>query len=81
MITLWPSHPSDPQPRRATILNLYTEIDYRRQGLAKRLMRMMIEWCRREGFAWVSLHASEEGKRLYVALGFKPTNEMRLTLK
>jgi GNAT superfamily N-acetyltransferase len=44
-------------------------------------MQTMIEWCRREGFARVNLHASEDGRHLYESLGFEPSNEMRLKLR
>jgi GNAT superfamily N-acetyltransferase len=81
VITQWPAHPLDAQTRRATILNLYTVPAYRRQGIARALMTAMVDWCRREGFASVSLHASEDGRPLYESLGFEPTNEMRLKLK
>ena len=40
-----------------------------------------VAWCREQGYKTVSLHASEDGRHLYEALGFKPTNEMRLGLK
>jgi GNAT superfamily N-acetyltransferase len=74
------SSPRDPDPRRAWIVNMYTEPGYRRQGLARRLMERMIEWCRGQGMATVYLHASAEGRALYDSLGFTPTNEMRLRL-
>jgi GNAT superfamily N-acetyltransferase len=74
------SSPRDPDPRRAWIVNMYTEPEYRRQGLARRLMEAMIEWCRGQRMANVFLHASDEGRPLYEALGFTPTNEMRLPL-
>jgi GNAT superfamily N-acetyltransferase len=77
----YPSSPRDPSPRRAYILNMYTEPTYRRQGLAKLIVEAMICWCREQGFGWVSLHASDDGRHLYETLGFKPTNEMRLVLK
>ncbi len=76
-----PSHPEHPGVRRAEILNMYTEPAYRRQGIAHKLMDVMIDWCRKEGFEWVSLHASDEGRHLYESMGFKPTTEMRLKLK
>ncbi|MBZ5600384.1 MAG: GNAT family N-acetyltransferase [Acidobacteriia bacterium] len=81
LISPWPSHPYDLECRRATILNLYVYPQFRRQGVARRLMQAMIEWCRSQDFATVSLHASADGRHLYEALGFKPTNEMRLALK
>jgi GNAT superfamily N-acetyltransferase len=75
-------HPSprDPDPRRSWIVNMYTEPEYRRQGLARRLMEAMVEWCRGQRMANVYLHASEEGRPLYESLGFKSSNEMRLAL-
>jgi hypothetical protein len=39
-----------------------------------------VDWCRTNGVATVILHASEEGRELYRALGFEPTNEMRRVL-
>ena len=81
LITPWPSHPYDGQCRRATILNVYTYPDCRKKGIARRLMQIMIDWCRREDFAFVFLHASKDGRHLYETLGFEPTNEMRLNLR
>ncbi len=77
----YPSSPRDPGAHRAYILNMYTEPKYRKQGLAKMIVEAMIGWCKEEGFGWVSLHASDDGRHLYETLGFKPTNEMRLALK
>ncbi len=74
-------HPRDPTSRRAFILNMFTEPAHRRRGLARRLMQAMVTWCREQGFQAVSLHASDEGRPLYEALGFTPTNEMRLLLR
>jgi GNAT superfamily N-acetyltransferase len=81
VISLSPPHPWDTGVRRASILNLYTYPAFRRLGIARRLMQTMIEWCRREGFGSISLHASQFGRPLYEGLGFQPTNEMRLKLK
>ena len=75
------SSPSDPLPKRPVIVNMYTEPEYRRTGIARMLMQIMIDWCEKEGFASVVLNASAEGKPLYESLGFKPTNEMRLKLR
>lgn len=77
----WPASPRNLREVRPTIFNVYTEPAYRHRGLARRLMEVMIEWCRAEGFRAVNLHASEFGRPLYVAMGFEPTNEMRLILR
>ena len=81
LVSPWPSHPYDGQCRRATILNMYTDPPFRRQGIARRLMQTMIDWCRQEGFVHVTLHASDKGRPLYDSLGFEATNEMRLNLR
>ena len=81
IITPWLAHPYDLECRRATILNVYTDPEHRRQGIARRLMMTMIDWCRQQGLARVTLHASDDGRRLYESLGFEPSNEMRLTLR
>lgn len=75
----WPPHMVGPGSRRANILNVYTEPGSRRQGLARRLMEVALDWCRANGIRAVILHASEDGRLLYERLGFRPTNEMRLT--
>jgi len=81
IINPWPAHPYDLECRRATILNVYTDREYRRRGIARELMQTVIGWCRREGLARVTLHASDDGRHLYESLGFEPSNEMRLKLR
>ena len=81
VIVPWPSHAYDLECRRASILNVYTEPDYRRRGIARQIMETMIAWCKRQGFARVTLHASEQGRHLYESLGFVDSNEMRLNLR
>ena len=80
-ITEWPGSADDSTSRRAWIQNVYTEPEFRRQGLARRLMDTAVEWCRGAGFANVFLHASVFGRPLYEEMGFEQTNEMRLRLK
>ncbi|HKV81490.1 MAG TPA: GNAT family N-acetyltransferase [Candidatus Sulfotelmatobacter sp.] len=81
LISAWPAHAYDLECRRATILNVYTEPEYRRLGIARQIMETMIDWCKKEGFARVSLHASNQGRHLYESLGFEDSNEMRLNLR
>lgn len=81
VVSPWPAHAYDLECRRATILNVYTEPEYRRRGIARELMKVIIAWCKHEGFARVSLHASEYGRPLYESLGFEDSNEMRLNLR
>ena len=77
----WPPHMVGPGSRRGNILNVYTNPDSRRQGLARRLMKVALDWCRANRIRAVILHASNDGRPLYEKLGFRPTNEMRLMLQ
>jgi GNAT superfamily N-acetyltransferase len=61
----------------AIVVNVFTEREWRRRGIAERLMRHVIEWARSHGIARLVLHASPDGRPLYERLGFEPTNEMR----
>jgi GNAT superfamily N-acetyltransferase len=74
----WPANPHDPCTERAVILNVYTEAEFRRRGIARQVMETILEWLRQQGFRGVNLHASPEGRTLYEKLGFEATNEMRL---
>jgi len=80
-VSPWPAHTYDLECRRATILNVYTDPDNRRRGIARQLMETMIVWCKQQGFARVTLHASKDGQHLYETLGFETSNEMRLNLR
>ena len=79
IITLtFQSHPRDPRPARAWVVNMYTEPAHRRRGIARRLMETMLAYCRDAGMRSLYLHASDAGRPLYRSLGFAPTNEMRI---
>lgn len=80
-IVPWPGSPGFPGTHRGWVLGIYTEPEYRRRGIARRIVESIVEWCRSEGFGYVSLHASPDGRRLYEKMGFQPTNEMRVYLK
>jgi GNAT superfamily N-acetyltransferase len=77
----WPASPKDPLLRRAIILNVYTEPEFRHRGIARRIMATILGWLKEQGFPSVSLHASDEGRHLYEELGFKATNQMRLRFR
>lgn len=63
------------------LLNVYTEPDYRKQGLARLLVNEAITYCRDQGYLKVRLHASIYGRPLYEQLGFVDNNEMQLVFE
>lgn len=72
--------PTNLSGRIAVILNVSTRPDYRRQGLGRAIMTTMLDWCRARGIRTVSLQATPDGRPLYLSLGFRPTDELRLSL-
>ena len=65
--------------RQGIILNVFTEPEWRRRGIAVLLMNTIIRWSRKQGLDGLLLHASDEGRALYERLGFISTNEMRFS--
>ncbi len=63
--------------REGIVLNVYVEPDFRRRGLARRLMKEILAWLPSTDIVQLVLHASDEGRQLYESIGFVPTNEMR----
>ena len=59
------------------VVNVFTERQWRRRGVARLLMQHVIAWAAGAGLDTLVLHASDEGRALYEALGFVATNEMR----
>jgi GNAT superfamily N-acetyltransferase len=63
------------------IQNIWTEPAHRRRGLAGWMVRAMIGWCRERRIRRLFLNATEDGRSVYAALGFRPsTTAMTLTL-
>lgn len=63
--------------RHAIVLNVFTEPEWRRRGLARLLMQEILSWTHAEQLDRLVLHASREARSLYERLGFVLTNEMR----
>ncbi len=78
LVSSWPANPKDPCTQRAVILNVYTEPEFRRLGIARLVMLTIVDWLKQKGFRSANLHSSKEGRALYEKLGFEATSEMRL---
>lgn len=70
--------PGSDQIYNPYLLSVYTEKQYRKQGVASSILDESIEWAKRQGFDRMILHASPEGRPLYEKAGFIATNEMRM---
>src|ERR1051325_11231638 len=51
--------------RHAIVLNVFTEPEWRRRGLARLLMEEILRWAGRERLDRLVLHASDEARALY----------------
>lgn len=65
--------------RQGTIVNVFTEPQWRRRGIAGLLIQEIIIWSKNEQLDRLILHASDEGRSIYEKLGFVSSNEMRFT--
>ena len=79
--TDWLPRPDGQRRGLVYVHSVYCVPEYRRQGLARRILQAMIAYCHENGWPRISLHASDMGRGLYEELGFQPTNEMRLVLE
>ena len=66
---------SHPTGRRAHLMNVYTRNAYRRQGIARRMVEMLIEETWKKGATEISLDATVMGRPLYESLGFVSSTE------
>ncbi len=60
-------------------MNMYTDPEYRRRGIAIKTLDMLIKDTRNKGITAISLEATDFGRPLYEKYGFiKMNNEMEL---
>lgn len=76
----WIPGPNAPNGVAGYLCNVFTEKAYRGQGIARQMIGLALDECRRRKIRRVSLHASKFGLPLYKSLGFRSSNEMRLEL-
>ena len=73
---------SHPTGKRAHLMNVYTRSEYRRQGIARNMVNMLIDETWKRGATEISLDATKMGRPLYESLGFTNSTEcMVLTRK
>lgn len=56
--------------RSAELLNVYTKKEFRRQGHAEKLLRLLLAEARERGVGKIVLETTEDGLSLYQKLGF-----------
>ena len=66
---------SHPTGKRAHLMNVYTRNEYRRQGIARKMVQMLIDDAWNRGATEISLDATTMGRPLYESLGFTDSKE------
>ena len=72
---------SHPTGKRAHLMNVYTRKEYRRQGIARRMVEMLIDETWKRGATEISLDATVMGRPLYESLGFVNSTECMVLSK
>ena len=70
----------NPNGKRAYIMNIYTDPEYRGQGIATKIVDLLVGALRERGVHQVTLNSSVMGKPVYQAYGFKPMSENDMIL-
>ncbi len=72
---------SHPTGKRAHLMNVYTRNEYRRQGIARKMVLILIDETWKRGATEISLDATVMGRPLYESLGFVNSTECMVLTK
>lgn len=76
-----PPSPRFPHGRTGTLFNVYTAPEFRRRGLASKVMDALIEDARIRHLDLLELNATEDGYPLYRSLGFRNAHEKHRAMR
>lgn len=65
----------NPSGNKAYIMNMYTNPEYRRKGIAYKTLDMLVKDTKAKGITAISLEATDMGQPLYEKYGFKRMND------
>ena len=65
-----PANPAFITGKTGTLLNVFTYSEYRRRGIATKVICQIIEEAKKLGVSSIDLYATPDGKPLYKKLGF-----------
>ena len=70
-----------PTGKRAHLMNVYTRREYRRQGIARKMVELLIDETWKRGATEISLDATASGRPLYEKMGFTDSAECMVLTK
>ena len=65
----------NPSGNKAYIMNMYTRPEYRRQGIARLMLDILISDAKARGIRFITLEATQAGRPLYINAGFVPMED------
>lgn len=65
----------NPTGEKAYIMNMYTKPEYRRMGIARRTLDLLVAASKERGIFHITLEATDMGKPLYEKYGFVKLND------
>lgn len=68
--------PDNPTGKCAYLMNIYTRLPFRKQGVGEMLVNWLIRQAEERGISKIYLETSESGKCLYEKIGFVPMQDM-----
>lgn len=68
--TEMPPNTRFPHGRCGTVYSVYTAPEYRRQGIASAMIRMLLDTAEQQGLDRISLSATDAGRGIYEKAGF-----------
>lgn len=66
-----PANPLNLCGKIGEVLNVYTKSGYRRQGIAEKLVKIMLEDAAKKGLGTIKLDATDMGRPMYLKIGFR----------
>lgn len=66
-----PANPNFITGKTGTVMNVYTKPDFRRKGIAKKIMKFLISDAEKMGLDFIELKSTDDGYNLYKSVGFE----------
>ena len=63
-----------PTGEKAYIINMFTNPQYRGRGIGREILRMLVDEAFGRGVRYITLEATEQGRKLYEKNGFGPVS-------
>lgn len=73
-----PGNFKNPSGKWGYIMNMYTVPEFRRKGICKNILILLLEEGKKYGYHAFELHATKEGEKVYVREGFTHHDEPTL---